>query len=35
MNTIHEYHANEVLYQDENSRSCSSEVEETDVGGLS
>ncbi|KEH16711.1 hypothetical protein MTR_0110s0070 [Medicago truncatula] len=31
---IHECHADEVLYQDENSGSSSSEVEETDVGGL-
>ncbi|KEH29403.1 Ty3/Gypsy-like polyprotein/retrotransposon, putative [Medicago truncatula] len=30
---IHEYHADEVLYQDENSGSSSSEMEETDVGG--
>lgn len=32
---IYEYHANEALYQNENSGSSSSEVEETDVGRFS
>ncbi|MCI87821.1 putative Ty3-gypsy-like retroelement pol polyprotein, partial [Trifolium medium] len=31
---IHEYQADETLYQDENLGSSSSEVEETDVGRL-
>ena len=31
---IHEYHADEIIYQDKNSRSRSLEVEETDVDKL-
>ena len=31
---IHEYHADSIIYEDENSGSSSSEVEETDVGQI-